>query len=511
MLMPERRASIRKRLAQNTLSTLCMELISLVCAFILPHLVITGYGSEYSGLTTSVTQFLSFVVLLRGGVGGVTRAALYKPLLEGDIQKVSGIVRSTEEFMRKVALIFLMLLVVFAAVYPFLIDGTYDWLYAFSLVLILGATTFIQYFFGITYSMLLQADQRLYVYNAIQTLATVLNTALASYLMLQEVDYRLVKLASAGVFALIPLFLSLYVRQKYRLDRLAPLNSSALAQRWDAFAHQAAAFVTSNTDLMVLTIITNLYYVSVYSVYFMIFNGVKRLVSICTSGVESALGAIIASGNRKKLIEGFRLTECATHMVSSILFSCAAILAVPFILIYTDGVTDVSYNEPMLSLFMSIAFFIMCVRLPYETTVNVAGHFKQTRNGAIVEALLNIGLSVPLTMMLGLVGVVAGTIIASGFRTTQLALYAAREITKLPSLDFWKRAFVSLTSVLVVAVLYLLFDVGSLLSVCSNYYEWAVYGAIAFVAVSLIVLTVNAIFYKDILCRMAKRFVFRAV
>ena len=39
-----------------------------------------AYGSDVNGLVSSITQFLGYIALVEGGVGGVIRAALYKPL-----------------------------------------------------------------------------------------------------------------------------------------------------------------------------------------------------------------------------------------------------------------------------------------------------------------------------------------------------------------------------------------------------------------------------------------------
>ena len=99
-------------------STLMLELTSILCAFLLPRLIMVNFGSEYNGIVSSVTQFLSFVTLLRGGIGGVTKAALYKPLLERDHIKISEIVKATENFMRKVSYIFTAFLLAFASIYP---------------------------------------------------------------------------------------------------------------------------------------------------------------------------------------------------------------------------------------------------------------------------------------------------------------------------------------------------------------------------------------------------------
>lgn len=60
--------------------------------------------------------------------------------------------------------------------------------------------------------------------------------------------------------------------------------------------------------------------------------------------------------------------------------------------------------------------------------VDAAGHFKQTRNGAIFEAFLNVIVSVTLVIKFGLIGVTIGTFCALLFRTLQYSIYASKNI-----------------------------------------------------------------------------------
>lgn len=131
----------------NTIAGLLYELVAVICGFILPRLILTAFGSSYNGVTSSITQFLGYVSLMRAGIGGVTRAALYKPLANKDSAEISGVINATNNFLKRVAVIFAVSMIAFAAIYPFFVKEDFDWLFTFSLVLILGISTFAQYFF----------------------------------------------------------------------------------------------------------------------------------------------------------------------------------------------------------------------------------------------------------------------------------------------------------------------------------------------------------------------------
>ena len=105
-------------------------------------------------------------------------------------------------------------------VYPLLIDSSYGWLEISSLVFIISIGTFAQYFFGLTYSTLLQADQRLYIYNVIQIVATILNTLIACFLMYLGMSIQIVKFGSATIYTITPIILNIYVRKSTILIKM---------------------------------------------------------------------------------------------------------------------------------------------------------------------------------------------------------------------------------------------------------------------------------------------------
>ena len=117
----------------NTISSLTLEFVIIICGLILPRLILSKFGSTYNGLTSSINQFLSCAVLLRSGIGGATRAALYKPLQNGDKHAINAIMSATTRFLRKIAFIIAGLIVVFACIYPFLVINEFDWFFSFSL------------------------------------------------------------------------------------------------------------------------------------------------------------------------------------------------------------------------------------------------------------------------------------------------------------------------------------------------------------------------------------------
>lgn len=419
-----------KKTVINTAMSLFEEFVAVACGFVLPRLLLTAFGSKYNGLTTSITQFLSYAVLLRAGIGGATRAALYKPLAEKNKDEINAIMKATDLFMKKIGLILGGGIVVFATVYPSFVVSEFDWLFTFSLFIIIGISTFAESFFGITYLILLQADQRLWVSSLLKSICYVINAVLVASLIRGGASIHVVKLGSAIIYVLYPIVLRVYVKKKYNIQSNVIPDNRAISQRWDAFSHQVANFVMSNTDIMVLTVFANVLEVSVYSVYMLIANGLKKIVFAFSNGLEAAFGNMIAKKESAILRENLSLIEWVMYSMSTIVYTCAIAMILSFVKIYTSGVTDVDYIRPAFAYILLLAQFFNCVRIPYQLVAQAAGHYKQTKNGAILEAVINISLSILFVVRYGLVGVAIGTLVATIFRTIQYSYYICRNIVK---------------------------------------------------------------------------------
>ncbi len=427
-----------KKAKLNIISVLGLEIVTIISGLILPRLILSNFGSATNGLVTSVNQFITCVTLLRAGVGGVTRAALYKPLDEGNISAVSGIVSATTRFMRKLTAQYTLALVIFAAVYPLVVQEEFEWFYAFSMVLILGLSTFFDCCFGISYQFLLQSDQKRYVISALQILTVLANVIVAVILIKSGASIHIVKLGSSLVYSAKPLILWCYVHKKYKLNWKAEPDNLAIKQRWDAFAHNLAAFVTNNTPVMVLTVFTDIKLVSVYSVYNMVLSPLRSLITSLSAGVEAAFGNMIARNEKDNLKKSFENFEFVIFAVSAWVFMCVGFLITPFVQVYTSGITDVEYYRPAFGFVMALAQFIYCIRLPYQILVDTTGHFKQTKNAAILEAVLNLAISIVLINLFGLIGVAIGSLVSILTRTLHFVVYANKNFLPNCARNFLK-------------------------------------------------------------------------
>lgn len=485
-------ASRTKKVFLNTSFELLLELVTAICSFILPRLILSHFGSSYNGITLSIAQFIGCISLLKSGIGSVTRAALYQPLAQKNYLGISEIVNATQGFMRKVAILFSICCITFACLYPFIVDEDFTWFFSFSLVLIISSSTFAQYFWGLPYQMVLQADQKVYIISIVTIVSTIVNTCIAAIFIFCGFSIHLVKLGSAMVFILPPLFYYFYVKRKYHIDNKITPNYKLISQRWDAFGHQLANFVNTNTDIIIITIILGVKSVSIYAIYYMVADAIKKVVLAFSNGTTAAFGNIIAKEETNILKNRFEQFEVIIFYLSTTLLIITAVLLVPFISLYTEGINDVNYKLPTFSFFVSLSVFLACIKVPYEQLVFAAGKFKQTRNAAFIEAFIHISASVLLALVMGLNGIVIGFIISAIYRITLFHIFLCKDVLPRPYSCLLKKfAYSGLTVIFIVLIV----NSVTIPSV-DSYYAWIAEAIFVFFIVFIISTILVFVFFK---------------
>lgn len=501
--------SRKNRVQKSVVTTLALQVVTILCGLIVPRLLLRAYGSEAYGATSSIAQFLSYITLLEGGIGGVARAALYKPLAEKDLSRISVIVNELKRFFRIISFISIGYALILACTFKWISHiEAYNWVSTFLLVMVMAISTFGQYFIGISYSALIQADQKVYLVNTLSILTTILNTILVIILVNIGSGLIFVKLISSLVYLIRPTAMWLYVEKKYGLPKVSVRDKNALSQKWTGLGQHIAYYIHSNTDVAVLTFLDNLKTVSIYSVYHMIIGHIQSIITALCSGMEPLYGDMIAKREIGSLNKTFGLYETLISIASTILFGTVYVTIIPFVRLYTSGINDANYIQPLFALLLTTATMLYCLRIPYQAVITAAGHFKQTKWGAYGEASLNILVSIILVWKYGLVGVAIGTIVAIGFRLIYSVIYLSKNIMDRPIWIFVKHMMLNISTIILIRLI-----CGEIIGrfAINSYIIWACCAAITVVVASIVSLTINAMFYneatKRVLQYLKKRFV----
>ena len=476
----------------NAISSLFLQLVLLLNGFIIPKLILDSFGSDVNGLVSSLTQFLNYIMLVEGGVTSVIIASLYRPLANRDSEKVSLIIAVAKSFYRKIGVIFIIYAAVLSVVYPLVFNTGFSFVYVALLTIILSISLIVQYMLSLSYKTLLNADKKVYVVSFTQAVIIIVGIILAFVSIKIYPEIHLFKFLTGIVFIIQPIVYSRYVKTNYKINSKAMGDSSLIKGRWSGFAINTAAFIHSSTDIAVLTIFTNLATVSIYSVYALITNGIRSIINSLVSSLNPTLGHAYAREDFNDLNQKIDMYEYIVFMLVFLIFGVAGLLITPFVSIYTAGLTDADYYQPLFGVLLVISEALYLLKFPHLNLAYSANKFKEISKPAFIEAGLNIVISVILVPFLGLIGVVIGTIIGMLYRMMFHVYYTSRIVPGRRQWIFYRKLllFVVATTIgIIVCLLIPKFD-GTIIS-------WILHALLYSVIIGVALVITSFLFFRS--------------
>lgn len=437
----------------NSVSALLLQIFTILSGFIIPKIILFYFGSKVNGLVSSISQFLSYISLVEGGITGVIYASLYKPLVDRDKKKISQILVTTNKFYRNIGFIFIIYSIVLAIMYPIFINKDFGFSYVFFLTLVLSLTLFIQYMFSLTLKTLLIADKKLYVISFTQIGIIILNITFTYLSAKIYPNIHILKFISGSMFLLQPIIYNHYVNKAYKINWDEKYDNGLLKDRWNGFAINVAAFIHTSTDITILTLFADLKSVSIYYVYALVTNGLGSLIKSISSGIEPAIGQAYARGNSKDLNLKMDMYEFVIFFLVGGLFTVAALQITPFVMLYTKNITDANYYKPLFGYILVLSEALYLFKSPHLSLAYTANKFKEITIPAYIEAIINIIISIILVNKMGLLGVAIGTSCAMLYRLIFHVYYTKKILNNRKQRIFYKKFFAigiaSLLSILI--------------------------------------------------------------
>ncbi|MBE6601947.1 MAG: hypothetical protein E7637_05515 [Ruminococcaceae bacterium] len=412
------------------------RVIVILSGIIAQRYVLVSFGSSINGLTSTISQIMIYVELLEAGLGTASLQALYKPLATGDLAGVSGIYNATARMYRNIGLVFVGIWAVISFAMPFTVDMegeklTY-WLVC-GIVLLSGVGHVLRYMFMGKWTVLIQADNRIYYMNIIDTVTTVLNCVVKVWMINEGFDIiSVLSLNLVWSFARL-ILLRIYVKKNFGyLDPKIPPNYEATKKRKNVMVHQIVGLVTNHTDVLILTVFDSLKAVSVYSIYSYVYNNIQNIMTTTFSQAPAATFGRLYAAKDQRLNRYYRSYEVFFFTILHVVLVTALLMTTPFVRLYTSGVTDVNYIDEMLVILFVLVQFFNMVRIPSLIMVNAGGFFAETQTGAIIEATIGIGVSIPLFFVMGMKGLLIGKIVSLLYRSIDIIVYVYRHVLKMP-------------------------------------------------------------------------------
>ena len=376
--------------------------------------------------------------------------------------------------------------------YPQIVADSFETHFTIILLIIIAISRFSEYFMSIEYKLYIEAKQENFIIAIANTITVLLNGVITIILIKLNCSIFTIKAANAVIFIIRALAYKIYVKRKYEIK-----------QKRDAFAQQISYIIDTNIDVILITCMLGTTEVSVYAVYMLVIKGIKSIVSaLMGGGVEATFGDMFAKKEYENASKKFSIYQFFYFNIISILYNLCLLLIIPFVQIYTNGITDANYYRPVFATILVIVEFLYAIKLPYDLLINSVGHFKQTKKFAYTEAIINVIFSIILITKFGIVGVVIGTLIATIYKACVVIYYFSKVILKRSlKTDLKFLLLLCMQSIIIILFGKIIINHSEII----GYLSWFILAVKLGVIAVFVQVSTSYIFYKDLMLKLIEK------
>lgn len=412
---PDRRVNS----ARNASTVLLISLVTLVTSFVNRTVFVRCLSAEYIGLGGLLGNLLGLLSLAELGIGSAIHFALYRSLGQSDIEKAKSLMAVYRRLYRWVGFSILGIGVLLTPILPRLIKelpetisiseiNLYYWMY-------LGSAS-LSYFFSYKRALII-CDQREYISTLTGGLFHVVAVALQASVLLLTHSYiaylaisLLLTLAENLTISSIANRLYPFLREKTVADlstqELQTLRRNISAQ----FLHRVGGIVVFSSDNIIISKFVGLMEAGLYSNYTLILTSVNGILNRMISAVTASVGNLMAGSDDSHSESVFYHVLFLNAWLYGFASVCLLCLFQPFIRLWLGE--DYLLTDMTVAMIVA-SFYINGIRLTLLIFKDASGIFTQDRYKPLVEAAVNILISIPLAIRYGVMGVLLGTVIST--------------------------------------------------------------------------------------------------
>ena len=390
--------------------------VNLILQFLFRKVFLEYLGSEVLGLNTTAQNLLSFLNLAELGIGTAVAYSLYKPLYDEDKETVNGIVSLQGWLYRRIAFIIVAGAAVIMLFFPLIFNKAEVPLwYAYGSFGVLLFSSLLGYFVNYR-QIVLSADQKQYkvtiAIQGVKVLKVLVQILAIRFLPQGYVIWMVLEVVFAVITSIVldKTIINEYPWLKPKISegkQLSKRYPHIISKTKQLFFHQIGGFVLTQTSSLVIYAYTSLTSVASYGNYMLIVNGVTTLVNSLLNGISAGVGNLVAEGNKKKIKNFFwELTSLRMWMAATICFGIY-MLSHHFIRLWIGS----EYLMPQQAFIVLVLITFVQLTRTNITFLSAYGLFQDVW-APVVEACLNLGLSILLGYFYGLTGILIGVLIS---------------------------------------------------------------------------------------------------
>ncbi|MGX2961377.1 lipopolysaccharide biosynthesis protein [Peribacillus sp. JNUCC 23] len=401
---------------KNISISIISQLVIVVLGFISRKVFLDSLGVDYLGINGLLTNVLSMMALVEGGIGLSIVYNLYKPLAEDDREKVIALVQLYKKVYGLLAIIIFLISI---CLYPFLGNLMKDGHSISNITIIyflFVAKNMISYLNAHRWS-LINADQKGYVLVRMDVIFQVFTTIAKIIVLVLTENYILYLAIELLIFILQNIINGRIVNNRYRYIKTKEKfiidisTKNNIIQNVKAlFFHNIGGFLVFGTDNILIASFVSVATVGLYSNYTMIMGQLSALVRSVLGGIGASVGNLIATESNDKNYSIFKIVYLVNFWIISLCVIFLYNLLEPFISWWLGKEFLLAKTVFIVIL---INFYLTGMRTAIATFKDKAGLFVQDQYVPLIEGGINLISSLVLVRYFGLAGIFIGTAIST--------------------------------------------------------------------------------------------------
>ncbi|NFO13458.1 teichoic acid transporter [Clostridium botulinum] len=443
---------------QNSLknfgSGLGMNLVSSILAFISRTIFINVLGTAYLGVNGLLTNVLSMLSLAELGVGTAINFSLYKPVAEGDNKKILLLMKFYKNTYRWIGMLVFGIGLILMMFLDVIIKNPGD---VKNLKLI-----FFIYLINTSYSYLmsykntlLSANQKDYLLAPVNIIFNVITVMIQIGVLLIAKNYIMYLLTNMVMLFIQRLYINNKITKMYPIlreettDKLKREDLKLIIKNVKAMMfHKIGDYCINGTDNIIISAFISVSMVGLYSNYLMIITMVNGIIVMFFNSMTASMGNLIATECDEKKIEIFEVINFMGFWLFGFATICFYNLLNPFIELWLGK--EFLISSSVLTIVL-LNYYLTGMRVPVATLKSAAGIYDEDKYTPLIQAAVNLLISIVLVHRWGLAGVFMGTLVSSIILPCwQRPYIVCKYALKISSKGYFKRYIQYLITVILV-------------------------------------------------------------
>ena len=403
---------------KNTSYAFVMQFLNILFNFVFRTVVIKVLGIQVQSLNGLFTEVLAALSLAELGVGSAIVYNLYKPLAEGDTEKVKQLMQLFRKAYRIIAATTFVAGTICVPFIPLIVkEVDYSTTYIQFVYMLFVIELSVSYLFSYKIS-LITADQKTYIFTKIDAVVKIVSLAVKIAVIVIARQYILYLIASIIVTVVNNMIKSNIVDRQYSWlkDKCTPLPKEERAHVFsnikNIFIKSLSGKITNSTDNILISILVNTIQVGYYTNYSLILGVFRQIANqIAYSGVVASLGNMMAQESKEKCIKVFYRLQYLFFFIAVVSAVAIQVCIAPFIIgVWRLGGEEFLLPDLVLSI-LCLNLFIEISNRPLWAIMEVSGLFKYDKWASIAGSIVNLIVSILLGRWIGMAGIFIGTFI----------------------------------------------------------------------------------------------------